>query len=448
MDLSKHLDKAADAVRRRNYKLATQICSQLLALQPDHEEARRCLRNALFKKAEAKPPSKLAAILGGGPHLLMAAVTRMLRQHQAAARACERYLAVDPLNESVNLRLGEALEAAGHRKSALAVYRAWAEMQPRCLPACRRAGALLYEAGEVEAALEMYEQALRVDPRDQESLKARKNLAAEGALRSSGIEEARSSRDLIRDPEAQRRLERTDRLQLSKEEIEAELNQLQDRLAENPDDLETLVRAADLHAMDRDLPGALQLLERAVDLAPERSDLAAKVGDLRIRIQEKLVNRARNKGEDAAAEQAERVLLDMRIAEHRRRVEQHPTDWALRHDLGAALLEARQLDDAIAALQQAVKDPRRKGKAHWLLGVAFWRKGMGDLALNQLQKALDATGSAGDHAKAIVYDMGCVAEELGRPDEALARFSSLLEQDIGYRDVARKVETLKSTRPS
>ena len=89
-----------------------------------------------------------------------------------------------------------------------------------------------------------------------------------------------------------------------------------------------------------------------------------------------------------------------------------------------------------------------KGRSLWLLGVAFWRKGMGDLAMNQLEKALDATGPGGDHAKAIVYDMGCVAEELGRPDEALSRFSSILEQDIGYRDVAQKVEQLKSTKPS
>ena len=289
MDLSKHLDKAADAVKRRNFVLATQICAQLLALQPDHGEARACLRRALFKKAEAKAPSKVVAMLTGWPHLLTAAVARLLRKHDAAAKACERYLVLDPLSEAANLKLGEALEAAGHRNSALAVYRAWAEAQPRCLPACRRAGALLYETGELDAALEMYERALRVDPRDQESLKARKNLAAEGALRSTGIEEAQSSRELIKDVEAHRRLERTGRLQLSKEEIESELNVLQDKLAANPDDLETLVRVADLHAMDRDLQGAVDLLEWAVGLAPERSDLADKAGELRIRIQEKRV---------------------------------------------------------------------------------------------------------------------------------------------------------------
>ena len=44
--------------------------------------------------------------------------------------------------------------------------------------------------------------------------------------------------------------------------------------------------------------------------------------------------------------------------------------------------------------------------------------------------------------------MGVLAEELGRPAEALTYFSRILEQDIGYRDVARKVEQLKATKPS
>ena len=44
--------------------------------------------------------------------------------------------------------------------------------------------------------------------------------------------------------------------------------------------------------------------------------------------------------------------------------------------------------------------------------------------------------------------MGSVAEELGRPEDALQHFSRILEEDIGYRDVAQKVEQLKSSKPS
>mgnify|MGYP000958256510 CR=1 FL=1 len=45
-------------------------------------------------------------------------------------------------------------------------------------PAARSAGALLYEQGKLHEALAFYEMALKVDPRDQEALKARKDLAA------------------------------------------------------------------------------------------------------------------------------------------------------------------------------------------------------------------------------------------------------------------------------
>lgn len=446
MDLTKHLEKAADAIKRRNYKLATQICSQLLGLQPDNGEARRCLRNALFKKAEAKPPSKVIALVGGGLNLLSASVSRLCRKPGAAAKAYERYLVLDPLNESINMKLGEALALAGYQNSALAVYRAYAEAQPRCLQAAREAGALHYAAGEVQDALEMYEQALRIDPRDQESLKARKNLAAEGALKSSGIAEAKSSRDLIKDKEAQRRLERADRIQLSEDEIEVELTDIEERLAADPDNVEVLVRAGDLRAMGKDLQGALDLFERALQLAPQRSDLASRAGELRIRMQEQRVADAKKRGDDTAAEAASGVLAEMRLGEYRRRVAQHPTDFALRHDLGRALLEAGELDEAIKELQQAVKDPRKKAEALWLLGRAFREKGLGDLALGQLEKALDASGGVGHHAKDIIYDMGCVAEELGRPQDALSHFSRILEQDIGYRDVAQKVEQLKSSK--
>ncbi len=448
MDLSKHLEKAADAVKRRNYKLAAGICTQLLALQPDNGEARALLRSALFKKAKAKPPSKVGAWLGGGIHLASAQAMKLLGRHGASAKACERYLTLDPLNESVNLQLGEALERAGHSSSALAVYRAYAEEHPRCLVACRRAGALLYEAGEHQAALEMYENALKVDPRDQESLKARKNLAAEGALQKTGIETAQSSRELVKDKDAQRRIEKAERLQLTGEEIAAELEDVEAKLSDQPDNVELLVRVADLRAMDKDLQGALDCLERAVSLAPERSDLAGRAGDLQLRMQEQRVADARKRGDDAAAEQAGVVLLDMRISEFRRRVEQHPTDYALRFDLGSALLESGAHDEAIAELQQAIKDPRKKGEALWQLGRAFRAKGLGDLALTQLQKALDATGGVGHNSKEIIYDMGCVAEELGQHEDALGHFSRILEQDIGYRDVAQKVEQLKSSKSS
>jgi len=443
MDLSKHLENAKDATKRRNYALAIKIYGQVLQLQPDYGEARSGLRNALFDKCKQKPVSKVTAMILGGIHLLTAGACRLFGRHAAAAKGYERYLQNDPMAEGANLQLGRSLERAGLRKSALAVFEAYANAEPRCLEACRRAGALFYEQGKVSEALAMYEQALKVDPRDQESLKARKNLAAEGALASTGLEDAKSSRDLIKDKEQQRHFERQERLQLSAEEIEQELTELEEQLPDSPDDKKLLRRIARLREMAKDLAGALDLIDRLRQLDPNDPELQEQAADLRIRLQQKMVDKATARGDEAAATRAREALGQMRTDESRRRLERNPSDTSARFQLGQSLLETGAVDEAIAELQHAVKDPRKKGEALFLLGRAFQQKDLAELALGQFQKALESAGS-GVLAKEALYEMGGICAQIGKRDEAMKHFTRILEQDIGFRDVAQKVDALKT----
>jgi tetratricopeptide (TPR) repeat protein len=443
MDLSKYLEQAADAVKRRNFAMAVKIYGQVLQIQPDFGEARAGLRKALFQKVAQKPASKLGAVLFGGLHSLTGALCGLFGQHAAAARAFERYLVHDPLAEATNLKLGNALLRAGLRRSALAVFAAYAEHQPRCLDACRAAGQLSYEQGKVQEALAFYEQALKVDPRDQESLKARKNLAAEGALRSTGIEKAQSSRELIKDKDQQRQLERQDRLQLSAEEVEAELTEVEQKLQDNPSDGKLLRRGARLRELAKDLPGALDLIEQLLRLQPDDGEVQELAGDLRIRLQEQMVQKAERSGDAAAAGRARAALHQLRVGEARRRVERNPADLGARFDLGASLLAVGETDAAIAELQQGVKDPRKKNEALFLLGRAFQQKNLLELALGQFDKAAQAAGS-GVMAKEALYEMGGICQAMGKREDALRHFTRILEQDIGFRDVATKVEQLKA----
>ena len=443
VDLSKYLEQAADAAKRRNFAMAQKIYGQVLAIQPDFGEARAGLRKVLFQKIAQKPASKLTAILFGGLNLPIAGLMGLLGQHGAAAKGYERYLAFYPAAEGANLKLGNALRRAGWNKSALAVYAAYAEHQPRCLEACREAGALYYEQGKVNEALAMYEQALKVDPRDQEALKARKNLAAEGALASTGIEKAGSSRDLIKDKGKQQQIERSERLQLSAEEVEAELSEIESQLQANPADQKLLRRAARLREMAKDLQGALDLIDQLLQKNPTDVELLEVASDLRIRLQEQMVQKAVKRGDEGAASRARVALAQLRVGEARRRLERNPSDLGARFDLGAGLLESGDVDEAIGELQQAVKDPRKKADATFMLGRAFQQKGLPDLALGQYDKALQAA-SGGMRAKEALYEMGVICEEQGKASDALSHFSKILEQDIGFRDVAKKVEALKN----
>ena len=444
MDLKKHLQNAEDAIKRRNWPHAIKVYRQLLAIQPDNGEARAGLRRALFRKAEQKAPSKLSAALFGWPHLLVGGFSRLINQHGGAAKAYERYLSMNPLSEGANLKLADSLSRTGHDKSALAVYKAFAEEEPRCLEASREAGALLYEQGHLDEALAMYEQALKVDPRDQESLKARKNLAAEGALKTTGIEKAKSSRDLIKDKKTHAKQEKSQRLQLSKEEVAAELEELEPQLAERPNDVDLLKKVGRLREQDKDRAGALDCYELALQQSPTDHGLAQTVGDLRLSVQEQRVRDAEARGDESAVTRAKKMLADARATEFKRRVDRQPTDLGLRVDLGSALLDQGTQDEAIAELQQGVKDPKRRTEAQWLLGRAFQEKGLDDLALGQWEKALTGAGSGSNLAKEVRYAIGDLHASRDRTMEALKHFEAILEQDIGYRDVSGRVESLRS----
>ncbi|MBL8754070.1 MAG: tetratricopeptide repeat protein, partial [Planctomycetes bacterium] len=272
---------------------------------------------------------------------------------------------------------------------------------------------------------------------------ARKDLAADGALRSTGIDTAQSSRELIKDKEQQRQLERQDRLQLSADEIEDELTQVEAKLQQTPDDAKLLRRGARLREMAKDLAGALDLVEQLLQKTPGDAEVQELAGDLRLRLQEQMVQKAEKAGDQAAAGRARAALQQMRTAEAKRRVERNPADLSARFDLGQSLLAAGDVDAAIAELQQAVKDPRKKTEALFALGRAFQQKNLPELALGQFDKALAAAGS-GVLAKEALYEMGGICEALGKRDDALRHFTRILEQDIGFRDVTKKVERLKA----
>ena len=195
--------------------------------------------------------------------------------------------------------------------------------------------------------------------------------------------------------------------------------------------------------MAKDLQGALDLIDQLLQKNPTDSELLEIASDLRIRLQEQMVQKAVKRGDDGAAKRASAALGELRVGEARRRVERNPSDLGARYDLGAGLLESGEIDEAIKELQQAVKDPRKKTDAMFLLGRAFQLKDLPDLALGQYEKALVAAGS-GVRANEALYEMGVICEGQGNKQAALGHFTKIIEQDIGFRDVAKKVEALKN----
>jgi hypothetical protein len=71
---------------------------------------------------------------------------------------------------------------------------------------------------------------------------------------------------------------------------------------------------------------------------------------------------------------------------------------------------------------------------------------LNDLASRQLQTAVKEKVVFDDEKKELIYALGCVYEKMGKTEEAIEQFKQIYEVDIGYKDVAAKVDTYYSNR--
>lgn len=443
MDYSKHILKAEEAAKRRNYDFAVQLFQQLLEIDPNVGEARAGLRQALKKRHEAKKGSRLFGMLKGATPLAMAKTLAKAGKHAAAAKSCESYLSSNPMDEEANLLLGVSLESAGFDASALAVFEFLAEIAPKRPEALKRAGAMMYKKGEHAKALAYYERALEADPRDRDAIKARKDLSAEAALSQSRTGDVGHSRELIRDKDEAQRLERGQRMHLSEDELKGELERLEALYADAPSDPDLMVQMAEVLERLRDPEAALDLIERALQYRKDSLDLVAKAGALKVKSIKKAISAADKAGNQAEADRLEGELRQFEISDLRRQLETRPGDAEMRMRLGRALFRMESFDEAAAELQKAVQDPRLKGEALFFLAQCFQAKGFLDLARKEFTRALEARTSIDERAREILYNLGSIAE--AQNDQAGARscYTQIYEVDIGYRDVAAKMEQLK-----
>jgi tetratricopeptide (TPR) repeat protein len=440
VDFSKQLQKADEAMRRRNYDFAVELYQQLLEINADLGEARSGLRHALKKRLDAKGGgNKLLRALGGAAPLAMAKTLRKAGRNDAAAKQLETYLATNPLDEEANLLLGIALEDAGHSASALAVYEFLAEIAPKNPDGLKRAGAMAYRQGNHQKALEFYERALAADPRDQEALKARKDLSAERALSGANAANVSHSREQIKDKEVARELERAQRIHRSDDELKEDLARLEARYADTQTP-ELMIEMSELHEKLKDPDSALEWVERALSYRKDSLELASRAGDLRAKVMKKAIAQAGKSGDDARASTLEKELWAFEAADYRRRVDLRPSDAALRLQLGKRLMKVGDFDGAMAELQKAMNDPRTKREAQLCLAQCFQGKGFADLARKEYQRALEGVAQVDERAKEILYNLGLISESEGNNAEARGYFARIFEVDIGYRDVAGKME--------
>ncbi len=167
-----------------------------------------------------------------------------------------------------------------------------------------------------------------------------------------------------------------------------------------------------------------------------------RIGDIRIRQMTRHWREIRKGGDEEKARQAARQLLKFKLDEFNERVVNYPTDLALKFELGQIQFQAGLFDDAIATLQAAQNDPRRRLRALALLGQAFDKKGLVREAVETFQRAL--AGDVRDEVeKELRYALGNSLIKINRLEEASNEFSKVAQMDYTFKDVREKLDAIR-----
>ena len=446
MNINKLIEKGEDAQKKKNFDYAIEIFLQAVSFAPNNRRAREGLRTAELKKYEHSYPSAGLVAVFGFPARLGMLVAGLSKKSnpEGYMMACEKFLTKDPKNKKVNMALGAAAAQAGHLEAAIFAYETAAEHHPGDPVALKRLGTLLAKNGDIHKAHEVFDRVVRMNPHDQEAVKARKNLAAEASLKETGFETAKSSRDLVRDKDAAGKLEQEGRMYKTESDLQSQRKSIEERIAKEPGNVDLLQDLAEVCEKMKDWDAAEEALKKACGLKPEDTALKFALGDLKLtRLEDRQLELVRaGKKQEAALVDGE--LMKARTEEFRRRVKAYPTDLNLRFKLGDLLLKQGETDGAIAEFQQTVRDPKFRSESQLRLGKAFASKGQHDLALRQLAQALEGQAGMTERVKEIRYAMGDIHDRMGNAAKARQEFGQIYEADIGYRDVGDRLAKLES----
>lgn len=396
------------------------------------------------------------------------------REPVRGVKALEEFIAKHPDNFDLALGLGAMHQAQNRSDAAVAVYQdiiAGAGKKPQGLIARNRIATIYIAQNKPELAKALVQEVLAENPRDNDALLLRGNLALQGNDPSAAIGDLRA---VLRDqPDSVGVLRTLARAHMANNEAALAEEALQRAVALAPTDAEVRLELAQFLVQNgkgeqavplaeqtvRDNPTNVLAREILVRLYLERRDFAAArvaAEDLKTLAPDKavgyylagMVAQAQQRNPDALAsferalelqpDAADALAAVMRVylsanqpAKARERVQQtlerSPDNVAARNLLGEILLASQEY-------------PAARAEFNKVIGLApRWTLGYRNLALTETAArnetaaiaALEKGVAAAGQDFSLVADLAALYERRGEPDKAIAAYEALLAQRRG-----------------
>lgn len=444
-------EKGNQALAKKNYDYAIAIYNQVLQDEPGFYEAREALRATQFHKLGTGGGffKKVFGSASSSPQLAKAQF--MVRNNpREAILNCEQVLNGDPANGMAHKLLAEAAMASDLPKTAVLSLEIVFKNNSKDQDVVLRLAEALAAAGNISRAESLLSDLQRANPGKTEISQALKNISAKRTMHEGGYNEVTSGegsyRDLLKDKKQAASLEQEQR-QVKSEDVAGQLIAEQEaRLEKEPENLRLIRSIAELYAQKKDYDRALEYLGRITTTGGDPT-LEKAIADTKVKKLEHELAQL-DPSDPATVEKKaalEKEKQEFQIAEARRQVEKYPNDLSFRHELGVLYFKAGKIGEAIQEFQKAQTNPHKKIQSLYYLGRCFAGRGMNDLAVRTFQNALKEKPVFDQEKKELVYWLGVVLEKMGKPEEAIEQFKQIYEVDIGFRDVAKRVDDYYSS---
>ena len=450
--LQRQVEQARTAMDRGNTEYAINICREILTAHPGCLPVRRLLRAAQLKvfKGRHRLVAKALGAFKAMPPLLSAQA--LVKKDPAGALVTiERALGADPTHVGALRLLAQVARVLDLPETAAFALETVREQLPEHRGSLIDLAEAYIAAGRSQEALAIADQLLRQSPGDGAFQELMKHASVAQSINAGRWESGSGTfRDKLRDEEQSVLLEQAGKVVRSDDMTLRQIQEAQTRLREEPTSLNhhrSIIQGyRTLGKMDE----ALEWLGKARALPTGSSDVSLEKLESELRVA-RLENLVRDReaalataGGDAAGDPELARLRDelsqTRIREFRTFVEKYPNEHGYKFELGRIYLETGQIDLAIQQLQVVQRSPKLRLGALMHLGSCFQAKRVFDLAAQQFETAKNEIPAFDEQKKEAIYQLGCCYDAMGQTDRAVEEFKQIYSQDIGFRDVAAKMD--------
>jgi tetratricopeptide (TPR) repeat protein len=451
--LQKQVETAQVALQRANYDYVIEVTSQVLKHAPGCLPVRRLQHVALVKQLQTK--NKLLSKAFGS--VTMAGfMFANKKDPQKTFENAEKMHVADPTNIPALKSLAESASALGMMETAAFAWECLRELNPRDHDTLAHLGEAYIGAKMHKEAVRIADELLKIRPQDGDALALMRKASVAQTMDKGNWESTSSFRNKLKDEATAISLEQASKVVTSTEMTERLILEANERLLAQPDNINHYRTIIDGYRRLGDSASALDYLKKARQLPAGAADatLEKLQSELEIAVFEGKTKAAQEAAAAAPNDvmkkaQALAAVADLqryKLDEARRYVERYPNDHAAKFTLGELLLATGDYDSAIGNFQHAQKNPKVRIAALLGLGKAFKNKKLHDLAVSQFQTAKGELPQMDELKKDVIYQLAECFEAMHRREDAINEYKLIYSEDIGFRDVADKINAFYASR--